>query len=186
MGLFSRNRKTHPTITSLFEELGHNGPPSRLVQNTTTLQKDIVRKAPEYKTFKPKSGLNKSQQIQKANVTKTALIPPETESNNLNQMALNKAEDTDPSHLYEIIAKKDKQIAESKVLENQIRKAITLLIEKLKKRDENLAQLNKKYQAAAKKLKALENESLAHKTAINIYRKELKAKGLKLERIGTK
>ena len=100
-------------------------------------------------------------------------------------MALNKAEDTDPSHLYEIIAKKDKQIAESKVLENQIRKAITLLIEKLKKRDENLAQLNKKYQVAAKKLKALENENLAHKTAINIYRKELKAKGLKLERIGT-
>ena len=186
MGLFYRNRKTHPTITSLFEELGHNGPPSRLVQNTTIPQKDIARKAPEYTTFKPKSGLNKSQRIDKMSVTKTGLIPPETNDNNLNQMALPKAEDTDPSLLYEIIAKKDKQIAEIKVLENQIRKAITLLIEKLKKRDESLAQLNKKYQAAAKKLKALENENLAHKTAINIYRKELKAKGLKLERIGTK
>ena len=118
-------------------------------------------------------------------VTKTGLILAEIENNNLPQMALPKAEDTDPSLLYEIIAKKDKQIAKSKVLENQIRKAIILLIEKLKKRDESLAQLDKKYQEAAKKLKALENENLAHKTAINIYRKELKAKGLKLERIGT-
>jgi len=185
MGLFSRHRKTHPTITSLFEELGHNGPPSRQIHDMPIPQKDIARKAPKYKTFKPKSGLNKSQQIDKMSVRETALIPPETDNNNLSQVALPKAVDIDPSLLYEIIAKKDKQIAESKVLENQIRKAITLLIVKLKKRDESLAQLNKKYHEAAKKLKALENENLAHKTAINIYRKELKAKGLKLERIGT-
>lgn len=59
-----------------------------------------------------------------------------------------------------------------------MRKLTALLIKRLKRKEADLDKLGEKYQAAAIKIKSLEEKNLAQQRAIKIYRDELRANSI--------